>query len=133
MAKAATKKTKARVTAKRFSYKDIQILYLSEGIGALERLIRDRKISRPALRRAVDALRAAGATIGPLEQFVQSSMGTGRRGRAAPQAGTERSYRAQQLVQGSPFLRLPLDALHVKKGAAVTVRFERDRIIVSKG
>jgi hypothetical protein len=132
MAKTAAKKTKVKATPKRLSYKDAQIAYLSDGIGALERLVRERKVSRAALRKAVDALREAGAASGPLDQFVSTHLGTGRRGRAAPQVGSERTYRAQQLEQGSPFLRLPLDALNIRKGASVTVRFERDRIIISK-
>jgi hypothetical protein len=133
MAKAATKKAKAAPkTGKRLSYKDIQIADLADGVSAVERLMKEGRASRAAVRRALDALRQQGAAAATLDDFVKSHIGQGRRGRSAPLVGTDRTYRAQKLTTGSPFLRLPLEALGVKKGGLVTVRFERDRIIVTK-
>ncbi len=129
----ATKKPKGSPRAgKRLSYKDLQIAYLSDGVNAVEKLLKDGKVSRGAVRKALDALRQQGAAAATLDDFVKTHIGQGRRGRSAPLVGTDRTYRAQKLNTGSPFLRLPLEALGVKKGGLVTVRFERDRIVVTK-
>lgn len=132
MAKAA-KKTKGSPRAgKRLSYKDLQIAYLSDGVNAVDKLMKEGKVSKGAVRKALDALRQQGAAAANLDDFVKTHIGEGRRGRSAPLVGSDRTYRAQKLNTGSPFLRLPLEALGVKKGGLVTVRFERDRIVVTK-
>jgi hypothetical protein len=128
-----TKKKAAAKTGKRLSYKDVQIAYLADGVSAVEKLLNEGRTSRAAVRKALDALRQQGAAAATLDDFVKTHLGQGRRrGRSAPLAGTDRTYRAQKLETGSPFVRLPLEALGVKKGGLVTVRFERDRIIVTK-
>ena len=132
MAKAAKKPKGTPRAGKRLSYKDIQIAYLSDGVNAVEKLLKDGKASRGAVRKALDALRQQGAAAATLDDFVKTHIGQGRRGRSAPLVGTDRTYRAQKLNTGSPFLLLPLEALGVKKGGLVTVRFERDRIVVTK-
>ena len=132
MAKASKKSKGSPRSGKRLSYKDIQIAYLSDGVAAVERLLKDGKASRAAVRKALDALRQQGAAAATLDDFVKTHIGQGRRGRSAPLVVTDRTYRAQKLATGSPFLRLPLEALGVKKGGLVTVRFERDRVIVTK-
>lgn len=132
MAKGTKKKATAK-NARRLSYKDVQIAYLADGVSAVEKLLNEGKTSRAAVRKALDALRQQGAAAATLDDFVKAQIGTGgRRGRTAPLIGTDRTYRAQKLNTGSPFVRLPLEALGVKKGGLVTVRFERDRIIVTK-
>jgi hypothetical protein len=128
----ATKKTKTPRAGKRLSYKDIEIAFLTDGVTAIEKLLNDGKASRSAVRKALDALQGAGASSAALEDFVKTHIGQGRRGRSAPLVGAERNYRAQKLESGSAFLRLPLEALGVKKGGLVSVRFERDRIVVIK-
>lgn len=132
MAKASKKPKGTPRAGKRLSYKDLQIAYLSDGVNAVEKLLKDGKASRGAVRKALDALRQQGAAAATLDDFVKTHIGQGRRGRSAPLVGTDRTYRAQKLNTGSPFLRLPLEALGVKKGGLVTVRFERDRIVVTK-
>lgn len=132
MAKGPKKKSTGPRASKRLSYKDIQIAYLADGVGAVEKLLSEEKASRAAVRKALEALRQQGAAAATLDDFVKTHIGAGRRGRAAPLVGTDRTYRAQKLATGSPFVRLPLESLGVKKGGVVTVRFERDRIIVSK-
>ena len=128
-----TKKKAATKTGKRLSYKDVQIAYLADGVSAVEKLLNDGRTSRAAIRKALDALRQQGAAAATLDDFVKTHLGQGgRRGRTAPLVGTDRTYRAQKLDTGSPFVRLPLEALGVKKGGLVTVRIERDRIVVTK-
>jgi hypothetical protein len=132
MARTTKKKATAK-TSKRLSYKDVQIAYLADGVSAVEKLLNEGRTSRAAVRKALEALRQQGAAAATLDDFVKSHLGQGgRRGRTAPLIGTDRTYRAQKLETGSPFVRLPLEALGVKKGGLVTVRFERDRIIVTK-
>ena len=132
MAKGSKKKSTGPRASKRLSYKDIQIAYLADGVGAVEKLLNEEKASRAAVRKALEALRQQGAAAATLDDFVKTHIGAGRRGRSAPLVGTDRTNRAQKLATGSPFVRLPLESLGVKKGGVVTVRFERDRIIVSK-
>lgn len=115
-----------------FSFKDVQIAYLMSGIGSIEKLHKDGKASTATIRRALTHLRSGGREVSTLEKWIQENLGIGVRGRAAPQAGQERIYRAQQIKTSGPFLRLPLSALAVNKGESVTVRFEKDRIVVKK-
>ena len=114
------------------SFKDVQIAYLLNGLPSIEKLHRDGKASTATIRRALTHLRTGGREVTTLEEWIQDNLGIGVRGRAAPQAGQERIYRAQQIKTSGPFLRLPLSALEVNKGESVTVRFEKDRIVVKK-
>ncbi len=114
------------------SFKDVQIAYLMSGITSVEKLHKDGKASTATIRRALTHLRTGGREVATLEKWIQDNLGIGVRGRAAPQAGQERVYRAQQIKTSGPFLRLPLSALSINKGEVVTVRFEKDRIVVKK-
>lgn len=114
------------------SFKDVQIAYLLNGLPQIEKLHKDGKASSATIRRALSHLRNGGREVTTLERWIQDNLGIGVRGRAAPQAGQERIYRAQQIKTSGPFLRLPLGALEVNKGESVTVRFEKDRIVVKK-
>ena len=134
MPKASAKKKSTKAAPQRaVSYKDLQIAYLSHGINAIEQMLADGSTTKAAVRRALAALQEAGSAAAALDEFVKTHIGQGRRGRAAPLVGAERSYRAQKLSSGSTFLRLPLEALGVQKGGLVTVRFERDRIVITPG
>lgn len=114
------------------SFKDIQIVYLIEGITGVATLVENKKNVGQSLRRAERELREAGTKTDSLAQFI-STIGTGTRGRSVPATGQERIYRAQKLQSGGVFLRLPLSPLGTDKSGKVKVRFERDRIIVENG
>ncbi|MDA0713100.1 MAG: hypothetical protein O2897_03830 [bacterium] len=114
------------------SFKDVQIAYLMNGVPSIEKLHKDGKASTATIRRALSHLRSGGREITSLENWIQDNLGVGVRGRAAPQAGQERVYRAQQIKTSGPFLRLPLSALSIHKGEVVSVCFEKDRIVVKK-
>jgi len=114
------------------SFKDIQIAYLMNGVNSVEKLHKDGKASTATIRRALSHLRTGGREVGGLEKWIHDNLGIGVRGRAAPQPGQERVYRAQQIKTSGPFLRLPLGALEIGKGETVTVCFEDDRIVVKK-
>lgn len=115
------------------SFKDVQIAYLIEGIEGVERLIKGRKNIATLLRRAVKELKAAGKKTETLDRFIAENHGPGTRGRAVPITGQERIYKAQKINAGGPFLRLPLNPLGTSKGGFVSVRFERNQIIVKNG
>lgn len=135
MAKRTARKkapTKSAAARRALSYKDLQIIYLTDGVSAIERLLKEGRASKTAVRRALDAFQDQGAQAAALEDYVKTHVGQGRRGRSAPLVGQERVYKAQKLNTGSTFLRLPLEALGVQKGGVVKVRFERDRIVVTK-
>lgn len=114
------------------SFKDVQIAYLMNGISSIEKLHKDGKASTATIRRALTQLKGGTKEIATLEKWISENLGTGVRGRAAPQAGQERIYRAQQIKTSGPFLRLPLSALSIGKGEVVTVVFEENRIVVKK-
>jgi hypothetical protein len=56
---------------------------------------------------------------------VSENLRVGSRGRAAPKIGQERVYRAQQINESGPFLRLPLGALRALKGDALSVSLKK--------
>ena len=128
----ATKKKREKRTT--VSFKDVQIAYLMSGVGAIESLVNGGRVSKPTVRRALRELEASGRNVEPLERWVAEhfgSVGAGR-GRTPPGSGDTRTYKAQQVKTGGPFLRLPLDVLGVKKAGSIRVRFERDSIVVTK-
>ncbi len=114
------------------SFKDLQIAYLLDGIAGVEKLVAGRKNPAPILKRALNELKAQGRNVETLEAYVTSKHGVSGRGRSMPNVGEERRYKAQQIADGGTFLRLPLTPIGVKKGGVVKVRFEADRVIVTK-
>lgn len=125
----ATKKKEKRTLV---SYKDIQIAYLMEGLDGVQQVWTDGNASKATIRRAVKLLQETSSNTAELERWVADNIGAIGRGRTAPKPGETRSYKAQQIKNGGPFLRLPLDSLGVIKGKVVRVRFEEDRIIVTR-
>lgn len=115
------------------SFKDVQIAYLIDGISGIEKLFDGRKLNASVLRRALADLRLQGRAVDSLEAYLNDKFGGTGRGRTLPRAGEERKYKAQQIKDGGAFLRLPLTPISVKKEGIVRVRFESDRIIVTKG
>lgn len=123
--KSATKRTVV-------SFKDVQIAYLLDGISGVEKIVSNRKSAGTVIRRALRELKQQGRSVDALEAYVDERYGSGGRGRSMPGVGEERKYKAQQIKTGGAFLRLPLTPLGVKKEGLVRVRFEADRIVVTK-
>ena len=123
----ATRKPKKKL----HSFKDVQIAYLMHGPEGLEDLLKDG-CSKTTLRRAYKEFVKAGREVGDFEQWLIQTIGSPGRGRSTPKVGETRSYKAQQIKQGSPFLRLPLNSLGIRKGKVVRVKFEDDKIVVSR-
>ena len=114
------------------SFKDVQIQFLMDGLDGVQDLYEDGKASKATVRRALRELKASGRDTGRLERWVVERFGSTGRGRAAPIIGETRSYKAQQINTGGPFLRLPLDVLGIEKGSSVRVTFKEGQITVSK-
>ena len=114
------------------SFKDIQIAFLLDGISGVEKLIAGRKSAGVVLRKALRDLKDQGRSVEALQAYVDAHFSSSGRGRSMPSIGEERKYKAQQIKTGGAFLRLPLHPLGVKKGGSVRVRFETDRIVVTK-
>jgi hypothetical protein len=114
------------------SFKDVQIAYLMNGVGAVKDLFSEGKVSPTTVRRALRELSEAGRNVSPLQRWVDEAMTARARGRTAPEAGSERSYRVQKVGGGAPFLRLPVTVLGVGQRDEVTVRFDKDRIVVTR-
>lgn len=124
--------TERRKKRSNVSFKDVQIAYLCSGISQIEQMHTKRQASVGTIRRAMHNLKSNGTPVESLEKWFLDNFGNGARGRAAPQAGQERVYRAQQIKTSGTFLRLPLGALAIGKGEVVSVHFEPDRIVVKK-
>lgn len=124
----ATRKKKRTLV----SYKDVQLAYLLDGVAAVEKQWKKGNVSKATIRRAVKKLQEANEDVAELERWVAENIGPIGRGRSAPQPGETRSYKAQQIANGGPFLRLPLDSLGIGKGKIVRVQFDKDRIIVTR-
>lgn len=131
----AAKKKKAPVVEKQergMSYKDIQIVFLADGIGKVEKMLNAGLVSKSTLRRAAESF-GTQAHAQTFVDFVKGRVGvagTGKRGRKPPVKGDARVYKAQRVGDGLLFIRLPVNALVTKKGGEVTVAFEGDRIVV---
>lgn len=117
----------------RLSYKDLQILFLTEGVTGVDRAYSADLASKTTIRRALRKLRDSGHTAEELEKWVLIRLGGTGRGRAAPVPGEKRNYKAQQIKTGGPFLRLPLDVLGIKKGQTVLAQFRDDCIVITGG
>src|SRR3989338_4625850 len=101
------------------SFKDLQIAYLREGIRSISELYKEKQVSRVAIRNAFDALQKTGDDVSSFKQWILENLKTGPRGRPTPASGQKRSYRVQEIQEGKPFLRLPLNALQIQKGKTV--------------
>lgn len=114
------------------SFKDVQIAFLMEGTGGVEKLVTEGKVSKPTIRRALRKFHEQGNTPVEFERWVAENVGPIGRGRSAPSVGETRSYKVQQIKNTGPFLRLPLDSLKINKGGVVRVKFEDGKIVVTR-
>src|SRR5690606_11357112 len=66
------------------SFKDVQIAYLMEGIGGVEKLMESGQVSKPTIRRALKKFHETGAVPAEFERWVAERVGPIGRGRSAP-------------------------------------------------
>ncbi len=118
------------------SYKDIALVFLTEGIAGVE-TCRAEGVSDDVIVKAFESLQASGSDtdVGEFEQFIGQNIeltnGAGR-GRPAPVLGASRIYKAQRVGETGAFIRLPVELLGCTKGEGVKVSFENGRMIVEK-
>lgn len=125
------KKAKAsKVNGARVSFKDVQLAYALDGLDGVIKALGERKAAKNIINKAIAGFKAQGHDTSKLESYVEKTYPATIRGRAMPEAGEDRDYKAQQLGKGGAFLRLPLNPLGVEKGASVKVSFKDDRITV---
>mgnify|MGYP005656841609 CR=1 FL=1 len=117
----------------RISNKDLQVAFLVNGIDGVRAMTADSVPAKATLQAAIDSLENLGQEVAPLVAFMETlhPASDGSRGRSAPQNGETRTYKAQVVKDGSPFLRLPLDTLKAMKGEDITVAFENGKIVVT--
>lgn len=117
------------------SVKDLIVTYTLRGADGLNAL--DLEHKGHLLRKAIAFCRTEGneAVASALVEYANSRgivVWSGR-GRGIPHEGSTRSYKAQQLGEADPFIRLPVSALGAKKGQVVTVSFRSGVIEVRAG
>lgn len=119
------------------NYKDLVITFLSKGPEAVTEAVQAGMVTGIVAARALTHLRKSDPSkVDALQQAITDGgllpPGSKDRGRSAPVVGECRKYSAQQLSGGDAFIRLPLGALGVKKGAKVSVSFEDGRLVVTR-
>lgn len=133
-----TTKKRKRKTAEpqRNSYKDVLVLYMKSGVGAVQALFEAKQVGARVLRKALREMPEGKGE--DLRQYVDAHVpmiheGRGR-GRALPIPGEVREYRVQQLKDGQLFIRLPVEPLEgMCKGAKIRVAFAKHEILASVG
>lgn len=123
---------KSDSNGERSNYLHLLVDYLADGVGAVERRVRKENISEAIVRRAAEELKKSHGErkAEELSNWVDTNFPTGKseqtRGKTPPKPGDIREYKAQKLRKGGTFLRLPLDAMNVKKEDRVAVEFGED-------
>lgn len=132
MTNAAKKKNTAATKDRGLSYKDVQIVFLTDGLGKVEKLLNGGLISKQSLRRAAKEF-ANNKSAQAFVDFAASKLGKGGegRGRKLPEQGDTRTYKAQQVGKSGLFIRLPVSSIAHTKGEALHVSFGPGRILVS--
>lgn len=143
-AKKAAKKSAKKSAARRqptrnqssSKYYHIIIDYLAEGISAVKRRAEQENIPASILRRAAKEVEQTHPNhAANLVSWVNENYpaGDGVRGKTSPSVGEERAYKAQQVKDSKPFIRLGLETIGIRKGQKVRVKFEtKDRIVVER-
>lgn len=108
----------------RIDHNRVQLEFLKAGAPQIEEWYREGAISEHTVKRAHKELeetnpeRAADFEV----MLRRLKVITPRRGPTRPVVGDERPYKVQN-VDGTPFLRVPVELLDVLKGGEVLVRF----------
>jgi hypothetical protein len=123
------KKTKSRY----ISVKDLVVAFTLKGDNGLD----DLKLTDKAhlLRRAITYCAESQVSHSVRDGLLAYAHSRGisvwsGRGRGAPEIGETRSYKAQQVTDQDPFIRLPLKSLNITKGQIVTASFKNGSILV---
>lgn len=110
---------------KKTTYKDVEIEFYCNGLAGVRLLALNEDLSRSILVNASESLAARGQDVVGLDNLItelHGEAGSGK-GRTPPKNGDVRTYKAQQVKDGGPFGRIPLETLGVGKGESCNVAF----------
>lgn len=118
----------APVRKVRITSQQVAFLMLTEGADAVRSLHAKpgHEIAAATFDGAVDLLSSQPQHRESLEALRTELLGDsepGERGRPAAKVGESRVYKAQQVGDGDPFIRLPVSLLRAAKGEGVRVTF----------
>jgi len=112
------------------SFKDVTIEFYSGGVEGVKAYALKHDIARTTLEKAAESLEVdRGADVRELNALIvelHGEKGEGGRGRSAPVLGETRDYKVQQVKDGGPFGRIPMDTLGLEKGGACSTQFLED-------
>lgn len=119
----------------RITSKDLALLMVMDGLSAIasKHENTDGGLAPATVDGAIELLAKQPSVAAELQAFRDETFvaSNGQRGRPAVAVGDSRDYKAQQINDGSVFIRLPVDLLGVAKEGAVTVSFEAGRLVVT--
>lgn len=126
----------ANTATERSNKKDVVMALMFEGLQGVQSLYAKTAFSRGVVDGAIEQLVNGGKSdeADQLSQWSDEAFGPrgdGTRGRKPAAIGDSRTYLVQQVNDGSPFIRLPVDLLNAGKGATVTVHFADGKITVT--
>lgn len=117
------------------THKDVTLMYMIQGINAVEDLLVNHSKPVDVLERVIENLNGSEKDTGDLTAlknlFAAAQASPGVRGRKPAQIGDSRVYTVQQVSDGECFIRLPLATLRLKKGDKVNVMFKDKEIVTS--
>ena len=124
-------KGKAKM-ANRVTVQDLAVSFFCNGVNGVANDVIARKDPAGAIADLVDYLQAnkPGLDVQPLRELqARFFVSKGARGRGPLRDGETRSYKAQE-VNGSVFLRLPLDMVGACKGDEINVTLDGNTLTV---
>lgn len=128
---ARKKKTAAAAKSPRFNAEVVALNYLINGIECLS----NYNLSRLGWKKVLAFVEEKGseAKFKALAAYVTNLGFTydATRGRTPPTEGETRTYKAQVIKDGSPFIRLPVSLFDIDAGAEVVASFSSKGISVS--
>ena len=125
----STKKKPVVKRSKRVTVQDVMIAYLTSGIGAVDKMVQDRKSLRSVVKKAADKAARTSAN----RALIDYAGGlTERRGIKPPEVGDRRPYVVQGRKSGAARIVIPVGTLGVTPMDVLDVSFEEGRIVVRR-
>lgn len=110
----------------RIDHQKVQLVFLRDGgVSAVKSLYETGEVSKHTVKRALKEMRRVDPNDGGLDALENWMKDAGilaeRNRRVRP--GDVRRYKVQDVENGAPFLRMPLDTFDANKGDEVEVHF----------
>lgn len=114
--------------------KDIwEVIAVSKSDAEVFQKLKNLEPSRVIVRNAVEQLTASGRECPALHRYASLQGWDSLRkvnGAAPPKAGDKRTYTVMQVKNSTPFVRVPVNNLGLKKGQHAIVYFETGRTVI---